>query len=449
MNIILIAIDTLRADHLGCYGYERATSPSIDAVAQEGTVFTSFWAPCIPTHPGFTSIFTGTHGVTHGIVAQGREGDAVPDGVRMLAEILRGKKGLTTAAIDNLANRHHWFMRGYDHYITSRRTTAEWVTQTAVKWLKAYGDEPFFLFLHPWDPHTPYVPPDEYENLFHPGDGKDADPKAWEAVTSQIVYPFFEWFLYEKMGSPTNLDYIAAQYDSEIRCCDDHLGRFFEQLKSMGLWDNTAILITSDHGESLTEHHVYFEHHGIYDCVLQVPLIVRVPDGGEAANRVNGMFQHIDIAPTVCDMLGIDVSPQFEGRSLLPGVQGRDMAGYDAIYACEASRMSKWAVRTPEWKLMKNVDAGQYYMDYDELYHVAVDPAETENVIEEHPDIADGLELQLNRWKDERLRGRPDPVRVVTAEGSPMEYVKVEGLERLGMTFEEWKEDYKRRFVRR
>jgi len=111
--------------------------------------------------------------------------------------------------------------------------------------------------------------------------------------------------------------------------------------------------------------------------------------------------------------------------------------------------MSKWAVRTPEWKLMKNVDAGQYYMDYDELYHVAVDPAETENVIEEHPDIADGLELQLNRWKDERLRGRPDPVRVVTAEGSPMEYVKVEGLQRLGMTFEEWKEDYKRRFVRR
>jgi len=445
MNLILIAIDTLRADHLGCYGYERETSPAIDALAREGAVFTSFWAPCIPTHPAFTSIFAGTHAITHGVVAQARDKDRLPEDIRTLPEILRGK--MTTAAIDNLARKHHWFTRGYDHYIFTRASTAEWVTEAAMKWLKTYGNKPFFLFLHPWDPHAPYVPPQEYRNLFHSGDGKGGDPEMWEAVTKQIVYPFFRWFHYERMGNPTDLEYIAAQYDSEIRYCDDCLGRFFDWLKSSGLWDETAIIITSDHGESMTEHLIFFEHHGIYDCVLHVPFIVRLPQGGKAGVRVDGMFQHIDIAPTVCDILGVKPARQFEGRSLLPAIRGEDIDDYDAIYACEASRMAKWAIRTKDWKLIKNIDAGQYYIDYDELYHVAEDPSETKNLIEEHPEVADRLELRLNRWRDERLGVRPDPVRLVAAEGSPLQHVKDEGLKELGMSFEEWKEFYKRRFV--
>jgi len=133
MNVIMIAIDTLRADHLGCCGYHRETSPAMDRLAEEGTVFTSFWAPCIPTHPGFTSILTGTHGITHGILSQSRKGDTLPEGMHTLPEILRGKKGLTTAAVDNLAGHHHWFAKGYEHYISQRSTTAEWVTGAAVK----------------------------------------------------------------------------------------------------------------------------------------------------------------------------------------------------------------------------------------------------------------------------------------------------------------------------
>jgi len=443
----MIAIDTLRADHLGCCGYHRETSPAMDRLAEEGTVFTSFWAPCIPTHPGFTSIFTGTHGITHGILSQSREGDALPDGMYTLPEILRGKSGLTTAAVDNLAGHHHWFAKGYDHYISQRGNTAEWVTGAAVKWLEAYGDDPFFLFLHPWDPHTPYVPPEEYKNLFYPGNGKGGDPKSWEAIESQLVYTFFDNHLYKAMGNPTDLEYITAQYDSEIRYCDDSLARFFDTLKSMGLWDNTAIIITSDHGESMTEHHVYFGHHGIYDCILHVPLIVRLPDAGKPGNRVDEMFQHMDIAPTVCDMLGLDIPGQFEGRSLLPAVCGEDMEGYEAIYAGEASLMAKWAIRTRDWKFLKNIDPVDYHVDYDELYHVAEDPSESHNVIDLYPDMTDKLELRLDRWKHERLGGRPDPVRLLATEGPHWLDMRVEGLRRLGMTFEEWIKDYKSRFV--
>ena len=283
--------------------------------------------------------------------------------------------------------------------------------------------------------------------MFCEGDGKGGDPKAWEAITNQLVYPFFDRHLYQTMGNPTDLEYIAAQYDSEIRYCDDSLGKFFETLKSMGLWDDTAIIITSDHGESMTEHHVYFGHHGIYDCILYVPLIIRLPNGGKPNNRIEDMFQHIDIAPTICDILGLGIPGQFEGRSLLPAICGKDMAGYDAIYSCEASLMAKWAIRTNEWKFLKNIDPVDYHVDYDELYHVARDTSESHNVIDQYPDIADRLELQLNRWKDAHLGGRPDPVRLVTADGSPMENTKIEGLEALGMTFDEWIADYKRRFV--
>jgi arylsulfatase A-like enzyme len=158
------------------------------------------------------------------------------------------------------------------------------------------------------------------------------------------------------------------------------------------------------------------------------------------------MFQHMDLAPTVCDLMGFPRAPQFEGRSLLPALRGEPLDGYDALYACEASRMYRWAIRTPEWKLIRCIDPGQYHVDHDELYRVSEDPTETRNVLAEHPDVALDLEARLNRWREERLGNRPDPVRVVAAEGSPMEATKLEGLKRLGMTFDDWIADYKRRF---
>jgi len=446
MNVILIVVDTLRADHLGCYGYEHDTSPAMDALGAEGAVFESFWAPCIPTHPGFTSIFTGCHGVTHGIVSQGRAGASLPPGMQTLPTMLRGHKGLTTAAIDCLAPGHPWFADGYDHYILSRNGSAEWITQAGLKWLGAYVDEPFFLFLHPWDPHSPYTPPEKHRWMFTKSDPNAYDEEEWASVTQQLVYPFFKWFLYERMGNPRNFDYIRGQYDAGIRSSDDQLGMLFDELKEIGRWDDTAILITADHGESMTEHHVYFEHHGIYDCVTHIPLIMRVPGMTKPGVRVPGMFQHCDIAPTICKILDRDPSPQFDGRSLLPAAAGESDPGYDAIYACEASRFARWAIRTPEWKLIKCVSPGQYHVDYDELYHVAEDPSETRNLIAERPDLCDQLELQLTRWRDAKLGVRPDPVRVEMSQGSTMADTRRDGLEYMGMSFEEWIRYYQERF---
>ena len=447
MNVILIAVDTLRADHLGCYGYRYDTSPALDALAAEGAVFESFWAPSIPTHPGFTTMLSGVHGVHHGIVSQGRPDAQLPGGIQMLPALLRGHNGLNTVAVDSLAPGHHWFLQGYDHYLTCRSGSAEWIAGAALKWLRAYGDEPFFMFLHPWDPHSPYTPPERYKTMFTDSDPNECDDEDWASVTQQLVYPFFKWFLYERMGNVRNFDYIRGQYDAEIRSCDDRLGELFAGLKELGLWENTAILVTADHGESMTEHHVFFEHHSIYDCVLHIPMLVRAPGRVQPGTRVKGMFQHCDIAPTVCDLLGREPVPQFDGRSMVPATAGLD-AGYDAIYCTEASRVARWAVRTPEWKLMKIVSPGQYHVDYDELFHVAEDPHETRNLIRERPDLADELELKLARWRDQMLGCGPDPVRVEMGRGSTMEQNRQDGLEYLGMTFDEWIKYYQQRFCK-
>jgi choline-sulfatase len=173
---------------------------------------------------------------------------------------------------------------------------------------------------------------------------------------------------------------------------------------------------------------------------------VRVPGQTKPGVRVKGMFQHFDIAPTVCEILEREAAPQFDGRSLLAAARSEEDAGYDAVYACEASRMARWAIRTPKWKLIQVVDPGQYHLDFDELYHVADDPDETRNVIREHPEIADELALRLVRWRESQLGNRPDPVRVQMAGGSTMEASRRDGLEYMGMTFEEWIKYYQERF---
>jgi arylsulfatase A-like enzyme len=173
---------------------------------------------------------------------------------------------------------------------------------------------------------------------------------------------------------------------------------------------------------------------------------MRVPGLTQPGLRIPGMFQHCDLAPTICDTVNRDPSPQFDGCSLLPAASGEGAPGYDAIYSCEASRFARWAVRTPEWKLIKCVTPGQYHVDYDELYHVAEDPGETKNLVAERPDLYDQLELQLTRWRDAKLGVRPDPVRVEMSQGSTMEDTRLDGLEYMGMSFDEWIRYYQERF---
>ncbi|UCH33769.1 MAG: sulfatase-like hydrolase/transferase, partial [Armatimonadota bacterium] len=174
-NILLITIDSLRADHLGCYGYGRDTSPNLDALAGQGTLLTRMFAPAVPTQPSFTTIYTGQYSLTHGIISHGGTEQLGPDHP-FVTEELR-KAGLVTCAVDNLYSMRPWFARGYEFYIDpSHRAkmrlsvTCEGINRRAIPCLRAHADEPFFLLVHYWDTHTPYEPPARLRHRYYDGD---------------------------------------------------------------------------------------------------------------------------------------------------------------------------------------------------------------------------------------------------------------------------------------
>jgi hypothetical protein len=196
-NILLISVDALRADHLGCYGYQRPTSPATDALAGEGVLCERLLCPAIPTAPSYTTLYTGQHPITHGIVAHPCENQLDQDAPFLPWHFLR--TGYTTCAVDSLMRNRLWFGRGYEFYIdpSLRHTllylalTCEDVNARAIPWLRAYADEPFFLFIHYWDPHWPYNPPPQYWNLFYQGNPRDPNNHSlddwWRHPTGMIA----------------------------------------------------------------------------------------------------------------------------------------------------------------------------------------------------------------------------------------------------------------------
>jgi len=422
MNVILISLDTLRADRLSCYGHYRLTSPHIDRLASQGAIFTECFSPHIPTHPGHTTMFTGRDVMAHQIVNQGgvRELDAT---LRTLPEILR-EEGYFTAAADNLGR---WFSRGFEVYEGYHWSTepghpwrkGEAVNETALRVLDRCADQerPFFLFLHYWDPHTPYLPPPPFDRMFYEGDEKDPDNESMDPVWA---FENFRWYFMEWMGGVTDIEFPKAQYDAEIAYMDACLAHLFTRLDELRLTEDTLLIMTSDHGEELDEHALWFDHHGLYDTNVHIPLIMRCPGRIPAGQRVSGFVRQTDIAPTLLDFLGLYDHVEREGmqgRSMLsmathPGPVSRGTC--DALYMTECTWMRKRAIRTHEWKLIQETGGTppEYHRPPYELYHLTRDPEEQHNLADDLPEVVQELEGQLMNWVHRRMEetGLPDPI---------------------------------------
>src|SRR5256714_3903427 len=234
MNVVLIALDTQRADHLGCYGYPRPTSPFIDSIARHGVLFERCYAPNIPTHPSFTTMLTGKEAITHNIVNIGG-GVPLADGVRLLPEILK-EHGYATAAVDSMG-RH--FERGFEEYATYKwdrsnpmvLRRAETVTAQALPVIARLREQPrpFFLFIHYWDPHTPYLPPPPYRRKFYPRDRDPYDPRN-HSMDEAWTWEPFKWYFHEWMPGVTDAEYVVNLYDGETSYLDRHLRPHFQAL---------------------------------------------------------------------------------------------------------------------------------------------------------------------------------------------------------------------------
>lgn len=423
MNVIYFDLDTVRADHLSCYGYPRLTTPFIDSVAAESVLFTNCVAVNVPTHPSHTTLLTGLHGMRHGVLAHsGRrkgESDTV-DRAPLLPELL-SERGVDTCAVDNLYPAKHWFARGYRHYIRMEGHTffeGNDVTRQAVKWLRNREDpaRPFFLFLHYWDAHAPYCLNPPYEFTFYDASRDPCDPhnNSLDEMKSQFVYSSYQraaQHKYYRNGKVTDADYIVAQYDAGLRQVDGYIERVCSEVRRLGVWDDTVVVVAADHGESLTEHGIYFDHAGLHDSVVRVPLIISPPGRRGSPQVVDALVDHTDIAATLLNLFGCEQPIEWPGGVLLPS-QREDSAPPKAFVICtECTWRASVAVRTTRWKLIKTLDFGVWREGEElELFDLTQDPEERCNLANDEAAVVRGLLAQLQNWLDGTLEGRANPM---------------------------------------
>jgi arylsulfatase A-like enzyme len=367
VNVILISLDTLRADHMGVYGYtRRPTTPNLDAWARDAVVFEQAIAQAPWTTPSHYAILSSTYPSHNGsdLPYQERE-RVVPDRVPFLSHLLRDA-GYHTAAFTGQGSMsaRNGFHRGFsifeEHGFTAD-SDVEAVCASALGWLERHGDHRFFLFLHTYEPHQPFS-------------------------STHFVDA-------EKIPSSDRRAEQIARYDGDIRRTDAVIGRLLGRLREMGLEDQTWIVLTSDHGEDLggrflNDAEPYIEHgHSLFDELLHVPLLVKPPRGQRVARRIAWQVRSVDIAPTVLDLLGLEAPPHFAGVSLRKAIEAGDPLQLEAFSEATTRGAALRSLRTERVKFIRRVGPGQiasppFLPDppEDQLYDLERDPGERRNL---------------------------------------------------------------------
>ena len=447
MNVIWFVVDTLRADHLGCYGYFRDTSPNIDGLAREGVLFEDSYASSSPTGPGFTSLITGLYAINHGFYLTPHnlpnEG-LLDDRIVTLPELIQARGDYTTVAFDNLMSfRSHMkqFVRGCEYYVNITRSpawlhhwvNAEDVNRRLLPWLEHHADESFFAFVHYWDPHAPYNMPDEFRGRFdRKRDGLETRvaPDGYEYVPgwcpaarlSGDEEPCEEYgtgfpkAIMDRLPSSWKRMTID-RYDDEVLYTDYSVGLVLNKVRELGLWDDTVIIVTSDHGEDLNLHGIW-QHGTLHESTITVPLIIRDPQHLPQGERVSSLVGHVDNLPTILEYFPHQDRPHFERVTVpfkMPAVPARyDGAALQPLVRGEREGRSEMVVESledrvylaPPWKLIWH-KSGQK----PELFHVDNDPLELNDRAAEEGAVVRDLSDRLSAWVEGNLGGtRQDPI---------------------------------------
>jgi arylsulfatase A-like enzyme len=406
-NVLLVTIDTLRADHLGLYGYARRTSPNLDAFAKEGTVFDQAYTFWPKTRASFIMMMTGRRPSQNGY---SKTHPVLLDFNPTLASVL-GDAGYATAAVLDNANLagSNGYSKGFATYretweekaLASEAERARAITDAGVAFLQDAGrSKPFFLWLHYVSPHAPYTPPAPYDTMF-------LDDAVAKSRPLKVVRGFFggipePW----AVKGQDRLGYYVAQYDGEIAAVDHELGRVFEALRASRHWGRTLVIVSSDHGESLGEHDYYFDHGAdLFDPSLRIPLVVVAP-GSPGGRRSQGLVSTLDLLPTVLDAVKVSYTPDLAGKSVLPALAGGELADRPRLFA--QNDMNLTAAFDRRFKLVAQPVRDKRRLD---LFDRQADPAETRNISREQPDTLRvqlrELELFADRAEREWSRTRP------------------------------------------
>ena len=414
-NILFFGVDSLRRDRMSAYGYERRTTPHIDQFVDGGTLFEQHFSPSVPTTPAYASMLTGFDCFGTDVVALRHK--HLGEHVRTLPEVL-GDQGYNTTCIGFTGNPS---ARGFQSYLnypgwgpneTGRSPKAENLNDVAIPELArlAAEDKPFFLFLRHMDPHSPYLPPRPFERMFYGGNRADPSNRSMEPVWA--FKPFADYFRTWIPEDCTDQAYVCAQYDGAVAYMDACIQNILTSLADLGIEKETLVVFTADHGETLYDHSCYFDHHGIYECTLVVPLALRWPGHIPAGVRIPDTTLISDITPTVLELAGVRTDIPFTGRSLVPLLKGRSLPRITEFYITEATWMRKHGWRTPEWKLIHALEPDFHFKPEIELYNLVKDPLEMKNVAKQEPEVVALLESRLQAWiaHRERETGRTNPM---------------------------------------
>lgn len=447
MRIIYFDIDCLRPDHLGCYGYKRPTSPSIDSIARQSTRFSHYYCSSSPCLPSRTALMSGRFGIRNGVISNvgsGADfqiknrpyGGPEPENEVFPRQLRR--HGIDTISISNFADRHNaWhFMCGWSEYHTpnlkSGLETAEEVNSTVMRWLDNNSDrDDYFLHINYWDTHRCYKMDESWADRFwdYPVDLPWPDEQAIREH-QKITGPFTATGQFKNNDSPFPLmpgaitstaDFakMVTAYDASIAYVDYHVGLVLEKLRQQGHFEDTVFIISSDHGDAFGEHGIYTDHVCADECIHRIPLIIRWPGMAAQNKEDDALLYNVDLPATICDLLGIEVPADWDGSSFRENLAGNPGLQRDFLVWDHALYTVQRAVRTKNHLLLKTYDDFGYSFDPIELYDMQSDPYQTKNIAPENPELVTSGNSLLTSWLDEQYaKGDiiPDPLLEVLRE---------------------------------
>ncbi len=455
MRILYIDLDTLNPSHLGCYGYHRNTSPAIDAIAAEGlrcsSVYTSD-APCLPSR---TAFYSGRFGIQTGVIGHGdtaaepkREGKGRMFRDRFDRFGLAGQlqmKDFHTAMVSPFGQRHsaHWFYAGFNEIHNTGQggmESAEVVTPVVMRWLEAHAREDNWYFhVNYWDPHTPYRVPasfgDPFQNeplpdWYTPELIRQHDKLAGPHGAMEInMYDDGENARYPrhpgKITDMASLRRMIDGYDTGIRYADEQVRLIVAKLKAAGVYDETAIIISADHGENHGELGLYGEHATADDATCRIPMIIKWP-GCQPGRVDTGLHYNVDWAPTLMDLLGAGKPEIWDGQSYMATLKNGTPAGREDLVISQGCHVCQRSVRFGDWLYVRTYHDGFHLFPQEMLYNLKSDPHELQDVAAAHAEVCREGAWRLVQWHDAQMqkmvlntRDVVDPMWTVMADGGP------------------------------
>jgi len=397
-NIFLVTVDTLRADHLGCYGYHRNTSPNIDAFAKDSLLFENCISHASDTRLSFASLLSGFYPHETQITKQiqlRHEVDTLP-------KILQREGYKTIAVVSNyVLHKGEGWEKGFDIFddtMNQQELVRKWpertaapTTEHAIELIKQNRESQLFIWIHYQDPHGPYTPPGDFSRMFIDSEQKQRHIKLNNSLIGRGGIP-----AYQQLGKNRNFHYYVSQYDGEIRYQDQQFKRLLNTLQQLKMYDNSLIIFSSDHGEGMGEHDYFFAHgDSLHNPLIHVPLIIRY--GNTLSGRRKDTVQHIDIAPTVFNFLGMPPKPDFRGHDLRqPYSEKREI--FSEMSSPLVPDRYKFSLILYPLKLIYT----PFYQKY-ELYDLHADPLEKQNLYHkpQYRKHAEDLQTRLHHLRQE------------------------------------------------